>query len=286
MTASLAPRPLAALVGAGRSPRRATGSRMAAGGQRRAGPAGLPACGRATSTSRSPRRRRGRRAAPGRAARDRRGRRARLAPGDPVDGRRRGGRDLRSGGDRRHAPPAARLRAPATSGRTRSSVCGRPVRVAPVEETIARAVVLDDWDPARERSPSEVSAAAIPIRPDYVELRLSSATSRRPPCRPGCARRRPAWPRPRRRGPRPTPASSSRAMAARRSASPASSPGTAAGADDDGDLAARRLGEPRRDLRTPCPRTTSSCSLVSSRHTATGRSGHAAASSASRAGSR
>ena len=56
------------------------------------------------------------------------------------------------------------------------TVCGRTVRVAPVEETIARAVVLGDWD-RLARIVSEVTADATPIRPDYVELRLSSATS-------------------------------------------------------------------------------------------------------------
>lgn len=57
------------------------------------------------------------------------------------------------------------------------TVCGRPVRVAPVEETIARAVVLDDGRRLATIA-AQVTGAAVPARPDYVELRLSSAIER------------------------------------------------------------------------------------------------------------
>lgn len=55
-------------------------------------------------------------------------------------------------------------------------VCGRPIRVAPVEETLARALVLGDA--ARlARVAAEGRGGAAPIRPGYLSLRLSAASS-------------------------------------------------------------------------------------------------------------
>lgn len=55
-------------------------------------------------------------------------------------------------------------------------VAGRDIRAAPVEETLARALVLGDW--ARlERVAAEGGPAGAPVRPDYVSLRLSAASS-------------------------------------------------------------------------------------------------------------
>lgn len=59
----------------------------------------------------------------------------------------------------------------------RLRVCGREIRAAPVEETLARALVLGDW-PRLARVAAEGAPAAAPIRPDYLALRLSAATSR------------------------------------------------------------------------------------------------------------
>ena len=81
--------------------------------------------------------------------------------------------DLAVTGPSHHLPPDFALQREWSHGVV---VCGRTVRVAPVEETIARAVVLGDWG-RLARIASEVTAQAAPIRSDYVELRLSSATS-------------------------------------------------------------------------------------------------------------
>jgi Aminoglycoside-2''-adenylyltransferase len=56
-------------------------------------------------------------------------------------------------------------------------VCGREIRAAPVEETLARALVLGDWT-RLARVAAEAAPWGAPLRPDYVALRLSSATSR------------------------------------------------------------------------------------------------------------
>ena len=55
--------------------------------------------------------------------------------------------------------------------------CGRAIRVAPVEEAICRAIVLDDWSAlAKVAAQAAGAAPAIPLRASYVALRLSSAT--------------------------------------------------------------------------------------------------------------
>ena len=59
----------------------------------------------------------------------------------------------------------------------RLTVCGREIRAAPVEETLARALVLGDW-PRLARVAAEGAPAGAAIRPDYVARRLSAATSR------------------------------------------------------------------------------------------------------------
>ena len=56
------------------------------------------------------------------------------------------------------------------------AVCGRTIRVAPVEETLARALVLGDWDRLATIA-AQAAPVDAPIRPDYVALRLSAATS-------------------------------------------------------------------------------------------------------------
>ena len=55
-------------------------------------------------------------------------------------------------------------------------VCGRELRAAPVEETIARALVLADAARLR-RVTGEAGAGAAPLRPAYLSLRLSAASS-------------------------------------------------------------------------------------------------------------
>ena len=59
----------------------------------------------------------------------------------------------------------------------RLRVCGREIRAAPVEETLARALVLGDWT-RLARVAAEGAPEGAPLRPDYVALRLFAATSR------------------------------------------------------------------------------------------------------------
>ncbi len=56
-------------------------------------------------------------------------------------------------------------------------VAGRAIRAAPVEETLARALVLGDWARLR-RVADEAAPAGAPLRPDYVSARLRAASSR------------------------------------------------------------------------------------------------------------
>jgi len=57
-------------------------------------------------------------------------------------------------------------------------VGGRLVRLAPVEETVARAVVLADWGAlARVATQARDGDGAVALRPAYLSLRLSCATS-------------------------------------------------------------------------------------------------------------
>jgi hypothetical protein len=57
-------------------------------------------------------------------------------------------------------------------------VGGRRIRLAPVEEAVARALVLADW-PALERLAAQARAGAGPLapRPGYLSLRLASAAA-------------------------------------------------------------------------------------------------------------
>ena len=65
------------------------------------------------------------------------------------------------------------------SGCTLARLSDRPVRVAPVEEAMARALVLGDWAVLAKLLPPVGSDRDLPgLRGDYVARRLSSATTR------------------------------------------------------------------------------------------------------------
>lgn len=63
------------------------------------------------------------------------------------------------------------------SARTVARLSGRSIPVAPVEEALARAIVLGEWD-ALTRLALTAGDEAPPMRADYLARRLSSATAR------------------------------------------------------------------------------------------------------------
>jgi hypothetical protein len=78
--------------------------------------------------------------------------------------------------------PAMRLapdEAAQLSARTIARLSGRAIPVAPVEEAVARAIVLGEWDALAKLVPPGGSGGdPAPLRADYVARRLSSATAR------------------------------------------------------------------------------------------------------------
>jgi hypothetical protein len=84
-------------------------------------------------------------------------------------------------GDLEVAGPGGRLAPDAALQRAWAhprEVAGRTIRLAPVEETLARAIVLADWGTlARVAAQAREAPGAVALRPAYLSARLSSATA-------------------------------------------------------------------------------------------------------------